>query len=226
LRAQCLERCTKGYERGKKDCLTVVADLFETIPESKKWELNYIANMPCQLLSKYGFTPTKGMKPGHILFVGNEKGRIRHAVIGLPPESNPHSTEETEEIFHCSQANGGGKIETLRELFAKRNSKNQRIYCEIKSLPCLLFQMDLRTTNEDKIRAITNLAHQMLALYLINPASWLRSTTPRVNARLMDYRPTEETKTNDDYPSIIIPKNPPSCPRLTMCSPIYLFNNR
>ena len=223
LRATCLASCTKGYVQGKKDCLTSIADLFKKIvPDSQEtveWALDFIANMPCQLLDKYGFTPSTGMKPGHILFVANEKGLIRHIVIGIPPESNPNSTEITNEIFHCSQLNQGGKIETLAELFAVRKNK-RKMYCEIKSLPLLLSQRDPRT-EESRVPAIIALGKKMLAPYLIPPNLSPRTTPLPFFARLVTYKPTEEIKENAAYISVIIPKSIAPFPNLTKCSPIY-----
>jgi hypothetical protein len=204
------------------------------VPESKKWELKYIANMPCQLLSKYGFTPTKGMKPGRVLFVANGKGLIRHVVVGLPPESNPHSTEETNEIFHCSQANNGGKIETLNELFAKCNKKKQRIYHKI-NLPFILSQMDRRSTDPSEIAMLNTLAANMVLTYVTDPseitmlakaiaASKMTYRPSNFSARLVTCKPAEEMKENDPRITVVIPRNV-SFGNLAKCSPIYLFEH-
>jgi hypothetical protein len=223
LRTECLALCTQGYVQGKKDCLTTIADLFHnSVPKSESWVLDYIANMPCKLLQKYGFTPGQGVKPGRILFLANKKGLIRHLVVGVPPESNPQSTEETNEIFHCSQLHQGCKIETLAELFAAH--KNQRkIYYEIKCLPLMLIQRDPRTEAE-RVPAVVALGIEMLTRYC-NPSfssarSTASSTASLVCASLLPSKPNkEETKENEDAISIIVPKGPPF--NLRKCSPIY-----
>jgi len=124
------------------DCLTAVAYLFRNC---QYWRLDWIANMPHKLLGEYGFTlekrdPHNGMIKGDVVFFANAKGITRHIAIAI----------SAFEVFHCSQANNGGKIEPIGDLFAKRYRNLQPMYCEIKHDRALKFpqQIKKRTPTE------------------------------------------------------------------------------
>jgi hypothetical protein len=124
------------------DCLTAIAFLFR---KCQYWRLDWIGNMPRKLLLEYGFTTEKGMHKGDVVFFANSEGVTKHIAIGLSDM----------EVFHCSQANKGGKIECITDLFTKRFKRSQLpMYCEITTPTILICQIDPRSHQNKKSHTI------------------------------------------------------------------------
>lgn len=140
LHEKCITLCkTIKYERNKKDCLTVIADLFE---EFGWWQLYYIASMPQVLMAKHGFFITEGMREGDLVFY-TKNGLITHVSIAVTGKK----------VFHNSKEVGGGEIEKLKRLLSRRLPNSQTpMYCAIKERKDF-YQIDPRTYSRGAVFA-------------------------------------------------------------------------